>query len=107
MMTEPDFSMVLNDALAEIVGFVIFCFYSIFEAPIGSTIDPNKVNLVYTSDAAEPVLLLRNDQPNCDVGWQYAADATTINLCSATCDSASQQKSAQVELFFGCDTKVK
>jgi hypothetical protein len=106
MTTQPDFSAALNDALAQIAGSVISCSYPIPEAPEGSTIDPNKVNLVYTTDAGS-VLILRNDQPDCDVGWQYTADGTEIHLCSATCEAASQERSAKVELFFGCDTKIK
>jgi hypothetical protein len=106
MTTQPDFSAALNEALAEIAGFVISCSYPIPEAPVDSEIDPNKVNVVYTTDE-ESVLLLRNDQPDCDVGWQYTADGTGINLCSATCETATQEKSAKIELFFGCDTKIK
>jgi hypothetical protein len=107
MTTQADFSTALNDALAQIAGSVISCSYPIPAPPGDSTIDPNKVNVVYTTDAGGSVLLLRNDQPNCDVGWQYTADGTGINLCSATCETATQDSSAKVELFFGCDTKIK
>jgi hypothetical protein len=106
MTTQPDFSAALNEALAQIAGSVISCSYPIPPAPDGSTIDPNKVNMVYTTDAGS-VLILRNDQPDCDVGWQYTADGTEINLCSETCAAASEEKSAKVELFFGCETKIK
>jgi hypothetical protein len=106
MTTQPDFSAALNEALAQIAGSVISCSYPIPPAPDGSTIDPNKVNVVYTTDAGS-VLILRNDQPDCDIGWQYTADGTGINLCSATCEAASQERSAKVELFFGCDTIIK
>jgi hypothetical protein len=107
MTTQSDFSAALNEALEQIAGSVISCSYPIPPPPGDATIDPNKVNVVYTTDAAGSVLLLRNDQPNCDVGWQYTADGTGINLCTATCETASQDRSAKVELFFGCDTRIK
>jgi hypothetical protein len=107
MTTQPDFSAALNEALAEIAGYVISCSYPIPEPPADSEIDPNKVNVVYTTEEGGSVLLLRNDQPDCDVGWQYTPDGTGINLCSATCETATQEESAKIELFFGCDTKIK
>ena len=81
------------------------CSCPIPEPPAGETIDPEKVNMVYTT-ASGSVLILRNDQSDCDVGWQYAADGTGIVLCSETCDAAAQESLATVELFFGCESKI-
>jgi hypothetical protein len=105
MTTEPDFSAALNQALAQIAGSVISCSYPIPEPPPGETLDLDKVNIVYTAGGGS-VLILRNDQADCAVGWQYTADGTGIDLCSETCTSATQESAATVELFFGCDTRI-
>ena len=105
MTTQPDFSAALNEALAQIAGSVVSCSYPIPEPPPGETIDPNEVNIVYTSGGGS-VLILRNDQADCTVGWQYATDGTGIVLCSETCTAVSQESSATVELFFGCESKI-
>ncbi|MBN1612472.1 MAG: VWA domain-containing protein [Polyangiaceae bacterium] len=105
MTTQPDFSTALNEALAQIAGSVVSCSYPIPEPPAGETIDPNEVNIVYTSGEGS-VLILRNDQADCSVGWQYATDGTGIVLCSETCSAVSQESSATVELFFGCESKT-
>ena len=105
MTTQPDFSAALNEALAQIAGSVVSCSYPIPEPPPGETIDPNEVNIVYTGGGGS-VLILRNDQADCTVGWQYATDGTGIVLCSETCTAVSQESSATVELFFGCESKI-
>jgi hypothetical protein len=104
MTTEPDFSAALNEALAQIAGSVVSCSYPIPEPPAGETIDTSKVNIVYTTSGGS-VLILRNDQASCTVGWQYTPDGTGIVLCGDTCTAVSQESSARVELFFGCESK--
>ena len=105
MTTQPDFSAALDEALAQIAGSVVSCSSPLPEPPPGETIDPNEVNIVYTSGGGS-VLILRNDQADCTVGWQYATDGTGLVLCSETCTAVSQESSATVELFFGCESKI-
>jgi hypothetical protein len=106
MTAMPDFSAALNDALAQIAGSVVQCGYPIPAPPEGQTFDPDMVNMVYTASDGQSVVILRNDQANCEVGWQYTKDRTSIVLCSQTCGAAAEDIGAYVELFFGCETET-
>ena len=103
----------LLDKLAEavIVGAKIGCEYDIPPSPDGKSIDPDKVNVVYTDAAQVETLLPRiPDDIPCDdnQGWKYdeAEPPTQVVLCPAACSVVQADVGARVDVQFGCDTEV-
>jgi hypothetical protein len=46
--------------------------------------------------------LLRSDQPDCSVGWQYSAEANQLVLCEESCRRLKRDPGGELELLFGC-----
>ncbi len=42
----------------------------------------------------------------CSSGWQYAAGQSQIELCGETCDRIKADDGGQIDLIFGCETKI-
>jgi Mg-chelatase subunit ChlD len=104
-----DLNMRLLDALNQIRGAVLACEYRI---PAG-TLDFGKVNVRHTSPAGPQNIPYVETMNRCDPmrgGWYYdvppsAGTPTRIIVCPATCASFTAEKSAQVDLVFGCATQ--
>jgi hypothetical protein len=105
MVQQPDFVAGLRVALASIAGQVVSCSYTPPNAPAGEKLDPNRVNLIYTSGQGTNVQVLRSGSSTCTEGWYYGTDGK-INLCSATCEKVLNDSGAGVELLFGCAANI-
>lgn len=104
MTQEPDFAAALRDALASISGLALSCAYDIPEPPNGGTLDPAKVNVVFTPPGGEREVILQSPNGGCTTGWQYSADQTQIQLCGETCERV-RSSSGRLSLEFGCATR--
>jgi hypothetical protein len=104
MTQQPDFTVALRDALGSISGLALSCAYDIPPPPRGSTLDPAKVNVLFTPEDGDRELLLQSSG-GCSDGWQYSPNGKQIQLCGDTCDRV-KSSSGQVSLQFGCSTQV-
>jgi hypothetical protein len=107
MTGEPNFSTALGQALGDIAEATLGCVYSVPEPPTGrSRIDLNDVSVVLESGGSPVSEFLRASSADCDAGWQYSADQTSIQLCRSTCDELARQvsldPSISVRVKFGC-----
>jgi hypothetical protein len=105
MTQEDDFASALSEALKAIAGIALSCSYDIPSPPNGGTLDPSKVNVIFTPLGGEPEFLPRNDSNSCDEGWRYSNDRQRIELCGDTC-SRIEAASGQMSLQFGCEPRV-
>lgn len=77
----------------------------------GGEIDPNKVNVKFTSSDGKTVeTILQDNKAGCDEGangWQYNDDGTKVLLCGDVCETARNDPGSKVDVEFGCATQVK
>lgn len=107
MTGAPDFSAALNTALGDIAEATLGCDYAVPEPPTGrSRLDLEDVSVVVESGGVPLSEFERAASPECESGWQYNSDRTSIVLCRATCDElsrlASEQPDIAVRVKFGC-----
>jgi Mg-chelatase subunit ChlD len=79
------------------------CTYSVPTPPAGQTLDPNKVNVNYTSGSDEKAIGY-NGAASCSEGWQYTDNMTKIVLCGSTCEEVKADPDASIQVLFGCQT---
>lgn len=103
MTTADDFTQALRDGLARIAGVLTPCTYSYPEAPEGQSIDEDTINVVVRKSDGTSTLIVRDDQGECDEGWQRG-NGNEIRLCPATCSEVQLEPTTTVELAFGCDS---
>ncbi len=107
MTQAPDFGAALAAGLGQIAGRISACEYAVPQAPSGQSIDPGRVNVVYTkADASEHSIPRDPSAMECNSGWQYTADMSKIMLCGADCDAVKADPTAKIELLFGCVTST-
>jgi hypothetical protein len=104
MTQQPDFTTALRDALGSISGLALSCSYDIPPPPRGSTLNPAKVNVLFTPEGGDREVLLQSSG-DCSDGWQYSSNGKQIQLCGSTCDRVKSSSGA-VSLQFGCSTQV-
>ncbi|HYO96653.1 MAG TPA: vWA domain-containing protein [Polyangiaceae bacterium] len=100
----------LINALNSIRGSVLACDFPVPSAadlPVGTSVDPNKVNINYTSGAGMPETIGRAaNEAACagDSGWFYdnPATPTRITLCPSTCDRVTADGAARIDVLLGC-----
>jgi hypothetical protein len=106
MTKESDFGAALGRALQAIVGQTITCELDIPQPEDGTSVDLDRVNVVYTPGGTTDSRLLQNDtRAACDAGadgWQYAANNSQIRLCGPTCDRVRSDPGARVDVVLGC-----
>jgi hypothetical protein len=107
MTSAPDFGAALAAGLADIAGRISQCEYAIPPAPAGKTIDPAKVNVLYTKGDGTQSTILQDAKGDCASGWKYDNDMnpTSITLCGSDCDAVKVDPGATIDLIFGCDTE--
>jgi hypothetical protein len=101
------------EALNQIRGQALGCEFMIPPPKMGA-IDFKKVNVRWTGPAGSEDLIYVGSADKCDPargGWYYDVDPATgtptrVRLCDATCMKVKGATDAQVELLFGCVTKV-
>jgi hypothetical protein len=107
-----DLNMRLLDALNQIRGAVLACEYKIPAMPAGN-LDFGKVNVRHVGPAGPENVPYVETMARCDPargGWYYdvpptAGTPSRIIVCPASCARFNAEKSAQVELVFGCATQ--
>lgn len=104
---ESDWSAIFNAIAAGIVN-TLSCEYVVPPPSEGGTIDPNRVNVVFTPTGGAPEDILQDNPANttCVDGWKWNGDHTRVELCGPTCDKVKADKTAKIDLTFGCKTKV-
>jgi hypothetical protein len=101
LTTSPDFSEALRKGLEEIAGQIASCTYDMPEPPRGQTIDPGRINVIYTPSGSDDARLVgRTTQTDCTEGWQLKDNQVTI--CPDTCAAIQGDPGATIELMFGC-----
>ncbi len=104
MTEEADFAVGLRDALASISGLALSCAYDIPPPPDGATLDPSRVNVLFTPPEGETEVILQS-QGGCTTGWQYSTNQGQVLLCGDTCDRV-KASNGRLALEFGCTTQV-
>lgn len=89
----------LTKALEEITGKIATC---IFEMPLGTDVDPNRVNV--TVDAADSL----RDESHAD-GWDYTdGTKSRIEVFGPQCEQIKKNAgTVVVKILLGCKTRVK
>lgn len=89
------------------------CRYEVPAAPGGMSLDPFRVNVVYTSGSGEERVLpyvggSPGADPDCSAGgWYYeGADSAVVLICPNTCGDLEVDMSGRLELAFGCATQL-
>jgi hypothetical protein len=105
MTTEPDLAKGLAGALAQVAASLRSCEYPIPAPPNNRTLDPGLVNVLYTPSNGNTETIPRDpSKSDCNQGWQYSSDGTSIVLCGDACEAATSDVGAKVEILFGCKT---
>ena len=92
-------------------GLALPCTFELPAPPAGMTLDPNKVNFVYTPTGGSPMTIVNvGSMAGCGggPGWYYddPAAPTKIIVCPATCTTLGGDPSGKVEVEVGCSTIV-
>ena len=106
MTRERDLGAGLTNALGIIAGVALGCRYGVPPAPDGATLDPGKVNVLFTPPNGVEELIGQSEQADCTEGWQYTNNQTQIRLCSNTC-ARVQDSEGSLTLQFGCATELR
>lgn len=106
MTRERDLGAGLTNALGIIAGVALGCRYSVPPAPDGATLDPGKVNVLFSPPGGAEELIGQSLEGSCSEGWQYTDNQTQIRLCSSTCERV-QASEGSLTLQFGCATLLR
>ena len=100
-------------ALAQSVtqGLSLPCTYALPTPPNGETLDPMKVNFVYTPTGGSPQTIVNvGSLAGCNggPGWYYdnPSAPTQIIVCPATCSILEADGTGAVSVEFGCSTVI-
>jgi hypothetical protein len=106
MTTATDFAAALSAGLAQVAGQISTCEYVIPADPKGMTLDPRKVNVLYTHGDGTESSIGKGDPTKCESGWKYDDDdaPTKIILCGSDCDGVKADLGAKIDVIFGCAT---
>jgi hypothetical protein len=108
MTQQTNFSQALQDTLKLIVGSVVGCDYNVPVPAMGGTIDPDKVNVVYTPTGQKAQLIPKWDGVgDCTDGWRFNADNTKVQLCSNTCNVVRADIKPALDVIFGCSSQTR
>ncbi|MBM4376195.1 MAG: hypothetical protein FJ095_14020 [Deltaproteobacteria bacterium] len=99
----------LANAIAKIRGAAVGCVYPLPAAPPGEEIDLDKVNVVVTLEGKKQDILRRADMADpCTVDGCWDYDATgNVELIGKACADVNAATKVDVEVFFGCASKIK
>lgn len=109
MTTAQDFAAALSAGLAQVAGQISTCEYVIPPAPTGQSLDPRKVNVLYTKGDGTESSIGKDESGTCASGWKYDDEAapTKIILCGTDCDGVKADLGSKIDVIFGCDTVVE
>lgn len=76
-------------------------------APNGMELNPNAVNVVFTSGAGEERVLAYSKDCADENGWHYddPQSPKRIQLCASTCGGAQSDRAGRLSIAFGCFTR--
>jgi hypothetical protein len=102
----------LLNALAAIRGSALDCDFEMPKASSGMQVDPSKINVNYTPAGGTQMTLGRVvDAASCGTapGWYYdnEQNPSRILLCPASCNSATVDIDATLEVLLGCVTETR
>ncbi len=101
MTVETNFADGLNSALADIVGQVAQCDYSIPPPSDGSQqVDRTAIHLVLVANGADYVEVYQAPSSECVHGWYL--DGDRVKLCPATCEIVQADPLMELQWLFGC-----
>ncbi len=109
---ETDWNPVFTElAEAASIGVELPCTFDIPDPPDNQTLDPDRVNFVYTPSTGPAQTIPRVDgASSCGSGqgWYYddPVSPTQIITCPATCTMLEGDPNGQVDIAFGCATIV-
>ncbi len=94
-------------ALGQVKAQALSCEFTLPAAPAGQSLDTGKVNVSFTPAAGGASTLTYDSACANGQGWHYdnAAAPSKIILCPSSCDAVKADKSAKVEILFGCAVK--
>lgn len=97
----------LTTSLKRVANSPALCGFDIPEPPLGQTIDPDEVNVVFTPKGGAPEIIYKMpDSGNCGSGgWYYDnnEEPTEIRVCPETC---SMFGGGTIEIVVGCESQV-
>jgi len=102
MTKVQDLGAALGTALEQIVGRALSCDLPL---PDAEDLDPERVNVVYSSSLGAPPRVVPRDDAACDGGadgWQYAQDGKSITLCGKACEDARKDEAGRMDVVLGC-----
>jgi hypothetical protein len=108
MTTSPDFGAALTSALIQIGSSVASCNYTVpTNSLTGDPIDPDKVNIVFTSGTDQNYAIGRNTAADCQRGWHYTDSTNTqIEICGDSCTTVLSDPKASLKLYYGCSSPL-
>ena len=108
MTTSQSFGTALTAALVQIGSSVVSCDYTVPTTSLtGDPIDPNKVNIIYTSGTGEVFAVGRNTASDCQTGWHYTdTTSTKIHICGDSCSTMLADAKASLRLYYGCASPI-
>lgn len=108
MTTATDFATALSAGLAQVAGQISTCEYIIPADPQGQSLDPRKVNVLYTRGDGTESSIGKGDPANCESGWKYDDETapTKIILCGSDCEGVKADLGSRIDVIFGCETVV-
>jgi hypothetical protein len=106
MTQASDLATGLGGALSAIAGLALSCSYDIPNPPLGATLDPGKVNVLFTPAGGSAELVGQSPDGGCVDGWQYSDDGKQVRLCGSTCERVRSSQGG-LSLQFGCSTQVR
>jgi Mg-chelatase subunit ChlD len=105
MTRETDFGKALSTALRAIVGQALSCELPLPQPADGGAIQPDLVNVVYSSSKGDPMVVQQDTHAACDGGangWQYSTAMDRIRLCGSICDTVKADQGGRVDVVLGC-----
>ncbi|MEM1031830.1 MAG: hypothetical protein AAGN82_15885 [Myxococcota bacterium] len=108
-----DFKPIFDQMASNVIANgQIPCEFEIPEPPMGETLDPSKVNVVFTDgNGNETNILQVPNQASCnpnDGGWYYDVPSAPnrVLLCPASCTGVQADPMGKVDVLFGCETQI-
>jgi hypothetical protein len=97
----------LLNRIEEIHKTEIVCELKIPSPPNGEMLNIDKVNVRITVND-NTLDLLKDGECISREGWRYddPANPTTIRLCEDTCDALKLEQNVEINVMFGCQTRV-
>jgi len=107
--TPAQIAQQLAAALGQVQASALSCEYTLPAPPPGQSLDPGRVNVVYTPSGGAAGSLAYDASCAGGVGWHYddATAPTKIVMCPSTCTTLRADPSGDLQILFGCVTSAK